>query len=112
MPCPTCLLSEGLGPTASGHWWSDWPGPRRGPRVKAHSPRSPARPRPHRARPVRFARSLLSLCSQVVLCSYDDFVRFRGFLHGSLFCVSESMLYLDGKRHFSSMSVPVNLRKD
>jgi len=24
----------------------------------------------------------------------------------------ESMLYLDGKRHFSSMSVPVNLRKD
>lgn len=54
----------------------------------------------------------LSSCSRVVLCLYSDSVRFCGFLHGSFFCVSESMLYLDGKRHFNSMSVPVKLRKD
>lgn len=61
---------------------------------------------------VTFARSLLASCSQVVSCLFNNSVRFYGFLHDSLFCVSESMLYLDGKRHFDSMSIPVNLRKN
>lgn len=34
---------------------------------------------------------------------YSDLLRYCSFLQGPLSCVPESMLYLDGQRHFSSM---------
>lgn len=91
----------------------DWSGQRKGVRIEAYSLGNLAHPLVWQCSSGTSSTfSLLSQCSWVASRSYHGFLRCCKFFHGSLSCVSESMLYLDGQRHFNSMDLPMTLQKD
>lgn len=110
---PTWLLPEELVPAASSHWRSKT-GPAKG---KGWESRLAAvgtvrTPGPIALAEHQFCVLIAAQCSRVVLCLYLAVLRHCKFLHGYLSCVSESMLYLDGQRHFNSMSASQTMKKD